>query len=124
MNVVSLYGSSAVSLFGIFSNFANIIVFYKMGLDESINVSFFSLAINHLIACMSTLVAVITLSPKRRTTLQPEALTLQTGFLAIFLNSSCSGLGAWITAVLSIERCLCIRFPLKVSIGNVCKLNQ
>ena len=107
--------TSAVALFGVFSNIANITVYYSMGLHETTSINFFTLAISDLIVSVATIVVEMTLNPQTMVTLPAGALTLQSGFAASFIVYSCSGLSAWITTLLSIERCLCIIFPLKVS---------
>ena len=117
--VLGVSMTSAVAMFGVFSNITNTVVFYKLGLGESINISFFSLAINDLIMSITTVVVEVTLNPAMRIRLPAGDLTLQSGFVASLFVYTCCGLGAWITALLSTEKCLCILFPLKVSNEHV-----
>ena len=117
MYVLGVSLTSALAMFGVFSNTVNIIVFYKMGFQETTNINFFSLAINDLMASCGNLLVEIFQSPFMKIDELPQgSLILQTTYLASFVVYSCCGFGALITAVLAMERCLCIVFPLKVRI--------
>ncbi|KAK3751503.1 hypothetical protein RRG08_030528 [Elysia crispata] len=114
MYVLGVSLTSALAMFGVFSNTVNIIVFYKMGFQETTNINFFSLAINDLMASCGNLLVEIFQSPFMKIDELPQgSLILQTTYLASFVVYSCCGFGALITAVLAMERCLCIVFPLK-----------
>ncbi|GFS13782.1 chemosensory receptor B [Elysia marginata] len=119
MFVLGFTATNAVALFGVFSNTANIIVYYKMGLQETTNISFFTLAINDVVVCLAFIVVEICHSPFMKINELPSgSFALQCSYIASFVAYLCCGFGSWITAVLSTERCLCIALPLKVSIGQ------
>ncbi|KAK3751504.1 hypothetical protein RRG08_030529 [Elysia crispata] len=114
MYILGFSLTSALAMFGVFSNTVNIIMFYKMGFQETTNINFFSLAINDLMASCGNLLVEIFQSPFMKIDELPQgSLILQTTYLASFVVYSCCGFGALITAVLAMERCLCIVFPLK-----------
>ena len=103
--------TGVVSAFGIFSNTANVIVYFKMGLRETTNISFFALAvIDWIISTLSFLTVIGNIS-----SIAPfgEEI-LSVGYHLSSVLFPCVGVGAWITTVLSAERCLCIVLPLKV----------
>ena len=101
----------AVTIFGLFGNTANLIVYYKMGLQDTTTINFFVLAISDFTVSVSTLAIQISRASILGAT--PPA-----AFVASFFIFAACGFGAMITALLSIERCLCIVLPLKVSIHS------
>ena len=121
MYAIGVTATNAVALFGVFGNMANILVYSKMGLKETTNISFFCLALNDLVVSIGTIIVEICESPPMKIVdLPPGALVLQIDFgTSFFVYSSC-GFGAWVTAILSTERCLCISFPMKVSTDLHC----
>ena len=114
MNGFGLTGSIAV--FGVCSNSLNLVVYLKLGLRETTNMSFFTLALVDWVvsvcSCLSVLAHLSEISP-----VGEEIVHL--GYQVSAVMFPCLGLGAWITAVLSVERCLCIVLPLKVSTADV-----
>ncbi|KAK3756711.1 hypothetical protein RRG08_018435 [Elysia crispata] len=101
----------AVCAFGIFSNIINILVFYKMGLSSSSNISFFLLAIAD--ACSVSAILIICLQEIFDDSHLPMAMldvALLTSHAFYFFSAMCS----WITTVISMERSCCIIYPLKV----------
>ena len=114
MYVLGFFGkflTTVVTIFGLFGNTANLIVYYKMGLQDTTTINFFVLAISDFTVSTSTLVIQVSRIHIVRGT-PPSA------FVASFFIWVACGFGAMITALLSIERCLCIVFPLKVSIAS------
>ncbi|GFS13718.1 chemosensory receptor B [Elysia marginata] len=115
MFVLGVSATNVVALFGVFSNTANILVYYKMGLQETTNISFFTLAINDLMASVATIIVEICQSPMMKINELPrKASVLQAMYLASFIVYHCCGFGAFTTALLASERCLCIVLPLRV----------
>ena len=109
----TVFGSfltSIFSVFGILSNIINLIVYYKTGLQETTTIDFFVLAISDLVVSLSTII--IQVSRLVFTKSIPQTSWVST----IFMYPAC-GFSAMITALLSTERCLCVVFPLKVSIA-------
>ena len=108
----------ATGFVGMFTNSANICVYLKLGLTETTNISFFALSICDFIMSASTIVVLVfysrLISGKR---LPSGALAAEIGIAAGNVYYPCLGCSAWITAILSTDRCLCIAMPLKVNIG-------
>ena len=107
---------------GMLTNAANISVFLKMGLTETTTISFFSLSVADLFVCMSTIVVnLVYTRPVIDMKLPSGAKAGEIGIGACFILYPCLGCSAWITTILSVERCLCIVMPLKVRHGtNFC----
>ncbi|GFS24964.1 chemosensory receptor C [Elysia marginata] len=102
----------SVATFGVFSNTLNVIVYLKLGLRETTNISFFALAIVDLLICVCSAVSILS----RLSEVSPYGRSvIYLGYQVAGLLFPCLGMGAFITTVLSAERCLCIVMPLKVS---------
>ena len=103
----------ATSIFGIFSNIANIVVFYKMGFSVASNINLFCLAITDLYCvCHFTVISL-----GNHPLLQNPSLVISMQDLTYFLTLlyyGFSAVGSWITAIISVERSCCIAFPMKV----------
>ncbi|XP_059155771.1 B1 bradykinin receptor-like [Physella acuta] len=102
------------SLFGIVSNNINIVVFYKQGLNSSINISFLALAVSDLCSLVTLLWFNIRANPYIVNSDLPivasEFVHLTGGFPhACFARITCL-----ITTYVTAERCLCITLPLTV----------
>ena len=102
----------AICTFGIFSNIINILVFYKMGLSSSSNISLFLLAI----ADASSVSAILIISLQEvfddsHLPMTMEDVALLTTHAFFFFSAMCS----WITTIISMERSCCIIYPMKVS---------
>ncbi|GFS08123.1 chemosensory receptor A [Elysia marginata] len=103
------------ALFGVFTNIANISVYLKMGLRETTNINFFALSVFDLLVCMVSVVAQITNNgPVSQMTMPSGARFTEVAIAAIYITYPCLGCSAWVTAILSVERYLCIATPLKV----------
>ena len=117
--VFDLIVVNALSLFGCCSNIVNIVVYLNMGLADTTTINILALSVVDLLACVTTLIHVITVSPfTAGWTLPSGAPVRELGFAAFivyYLSVTCS---AWVTALLSVERCLCIVLPLKVGSVN------
>ena len=102
-----------VCIFGLLSNIANIIVFYRMGLSSATNICFFCLAITDF-HCVSHILGVAFAN-------QPS---LEHAFLPIPMRDvvlisdtvyyAFSAIGSWITAIINVERSCYVVFPLNV----------
>ena len=114
---VSYVLSILLGVVGIFSNTVNISVYWKMGLSETTNISFFALSIFDLLISLCTVMVEITFNPPvSLMTLPSGAPVSELGMGANFMLYACLTCSAWMTAVLSVERCICISMPLKVRI--------
>lgn len=101
-----------ICLFGIMSNIINLIVFYRQGLNTTINISFFALAFSdlscllieqwHIIVtfCQFSELPIVYYDFQYATGLWPHET---------FSRVTCS-----ITVYITLERCLCVVFPLKI----------
>ena len=106
-----------VGVLGMLTNAANITVYLKMGLSETATISFFSLSIIDLLVSASTALTQLTYNfPVTGVTLPSGAPLSELGLGSCFILYPCLGCSAWVTAILSTERCLCIAMPLKVRI--------
>ncbi|GFS03353.1 chemosensory receptor A [Elysia marginata] len=107
---------NSFSLLGIVSNTANIIVYVKMGLSETANISLLALSTCDLIVSICLLLSINCVNPLLLAITQlPSGASLKEityAVTSVMYNSL--GLGACVTAILSAERCLCVIFPLKV----------
>ncbi|KAH9514457.1 hypothetical protein Btru_025308 [Bulinus truncatus] len=102
------------SVFGVFSNMANIIVFYRQGLNSTVNISFTGLAVSDLCSLVTLLwfnVCVNPLFVNSGVPMSPSEVQHLTGGFphACFARITC-----WITVYVTGERCLCVILPLKV----------
>ena len=111
LGFIAIFLTPAVTIFGMFGNTANLIVYYKMGLQDTTTINFFVLAISDFTVSASALC--IHISRGSILGASPPST-----FVASFFIFVACGFGAMITALLSIERCLCIVLPLKVSIPS------
>ncbi|GFR93947.1 LOW QUALITY PROTEIN: chemosensory receptor B [Elysia marginata] len=114
--VIGVFLINSFGLLGIVSNTANIIVYVKMGLSETANISLLALSTCDLIVSLCVLLASNCANPLLLATkrLPSGASIKEITYVASSVLYNCLGLGACVTAILSTERCLCVIFPLKV----------
>lgn len=99
---------------GIIANSINIVVFLNMGLHDAVNISLFSLAIGDFFALICSLWESICFNTRM------EDLGLPIVFSEIEYVTGCwphvciVRVTSYITTFITLERCLCITFPLKV----------
>ncbi|XP_005099532.1 FMRFamide receptor-like [Aplysia californica] len=105
-----------VAIFGIFTNIINIVVFTKQGFTETINISLLCLAISDLCGLLPLPWMGIALNPWFSQTDLPFSVTEMLSPTAGFPHNCFSRITGWITALVALERSLCIAFPLKVKI--------
>ncbi|KAK0056195.1 growth hormone secretagogue receptor type 1 [Biomphalaria pfeifferi] len=103
-----------LSVFGIFSNIINIIVFCRQGLNSTVNISFLAMAVSDLCSFVTLLWFNVCVNPLFVNSDVPmdssEVQHLTGGFPHnCFMRITC-----WITVYITAERCLCIVSPLKV----------
>ncbi|KAK3771347.1 hypothetical protein RRG08_054793 [Elysia crispata] len=100
---------------GTFTNTANICVYLKIGLSGPTNICFFTLSIIDLLVSVGAVLNQLTYNlPLSAMKLPSGAPVSEIGLGSLFTLYPCLGCSAWMTAILSIERCLCISAPLKV----------
>ncbi|XP_059178439.1 uncharacterized protein LOC131957709 [Physella acuta] len=103
-----------VSLLGIFSNIINIIVFYRQGLNNAVNISFFGLAISDICSLATLIIYNIwfnPLLPRFKVPVNP----IEIEYLTAGLPHGCfTRITSWITVYITAEQCLCISLPLHI----------
>ncbi|GFO04175.1 chemosensory receptor a [Plakobranchus ocellatus] len=103
------------SVLGVGTNILNILVFIKMGLQETTTISMLALAVSDLICCIMAFWTYLCYVPAFRDMpglpFQSVEVSLETGqtFRPYVIRT-----GALITAFITLERCLCVVIPLKV----------
>ncbi|GFO48453.1 chemosensory receptor a [Plakobranchus ocellatus] len=104
--------TTVIAVIGVFTNTINIVVYYKMGLQETTNINFFTLAISDWFSAICLVLIMIT--DNLTVKLPSGAPTEEITHLVSFIMYANSVTAAFITTILSLERCLCIVIPLKV----------
>lgn len=112
--VVFVFLCGLVSLFGIITNIFNLVVFCKQGLNSSINISFFALAVSDMCSLITQQWVNVCLNPlfdRSDVLIVPAEVQYITGSVPreVFGKITCL-----ITVYVTAERCLCIAFPLRV----------
>nr|KAG5690236.1 hypothetical protein BaRGS_026688 [Batillaria attramentaria] len=99
---------------GVFTNVTTLVVLAVQGLKDSVNISLFALT-------LSDLAYVVTLLPGQQHCFyvaedEVKANSLKQEFIphGVMLGIAFSRVSAGITALISVERCLCVMLPLKV----------
>lgn len=105
---------TTISFFGVVTNIMNIIIFYKQGFSNTMNISFFALAISDLLSLITLVWFALCLNPLFENPgipiMPPEFQHLIGGKPHIcFVRIT-----GWITVFITAERCLCITMPLKI----------
>ena len=99
---------------GVVTNVINIVVFSKMGFSETINIMFVVLSISDLILSVVFVVSACTDVSALKSI---NVLFLDLFDLTLVINPftwACYGLGSCVTALIAVERSVCIALPLKV----------
>ena len=116
LNTISLYIFSIaipVCIFGLASNIANIVVFYKMGFSSVSNICFFCLAITDFNCVSYLLVVAFAYHPGLDHAFLPISM-VEVVLISDTVYYSFSAMGSWITAFINMERSCCVVLPLKV----------
>ena len=116
--VLLLFLISPLTLIGCITNVINIAVYLKMGLGETTTINILALSTSDLIVCTTMFLKAISLNPFTAAAdmrLPSGAPLAELGYCSAIVFYPCLGCGAWVTALLSVERCLCIVLPIKVS---------
>ncbi|GFR95744.1 chemosensory receptor A [Elysia marginata] len=103
-----------ISAFGLSSNMVNILVFYKVGFASTSSISLFSLAICDIFIVVFVLVTLLTSHPWFPSDDHMIISMRDVSIVASLVFFSLPGMGAWITAIVAVERSCCIAFPIKV----------
>ncbi|XP_005093501.1 blue-sensitive opsin-like [Aplysia californica] len=109
-----VFGCGIISLFGVITNAINIVIFLRLGLKDTVNISLLGLAIADLCGLVFLILISIFYNPLFYELdlpfNAPEVEYLAFGWPRLIFTRTTS----WITALVTFERCLCVTFPLKV----------
>ncbi|CAG5119118.1 unnamed protein product [Candidula unifasciata] len=112
--LVNFWGpAQAVCILGIITNILNIVVFSKQGVRDTVNISLLGLATSDLGSLITLLYANVSF--------MPDFMALDLPFVGgdvMYISTWChlifTRVSTWITAYITLERCLCVTAPLKV----------
>ncbi|CAL1541154.1 unnamed protein product, partial [Lymnaea stagnalis] len=112
--VFYFYFSGAISVMGTVANVINMTVFIKQGFSDSVNISLLGLAVADLGSLVTLIWMSVCFSPWfRHSDIPFDAKDIQ--YLTAGWPHVCfARITSWITAFISLERCVCIALPLKV----------
>ncbi|RUS84168.1 hypothetical protein EGW08_008055, partial [Elysia chlorotica] len=108
------YAMVNVAFFGLIGNTLIIITLVKIGFATPINVSFFALCISDFLCIVAIAWKAVCFIPAFANSdlpFRPSEIAITTGGA---VSNIFGGTTAWITAYISLERCLCVVFPLKI----------
>lgn len=103
-----------VAVFGVLANIINIVIFSKQGFIDRINISLLALAVSDLMSLLFIMWSNICFTQDFRKLDIPLVSTevqLISGSWPHVIFTRTTG---WITAFITLERCLCVTIPLKV----------
>ena len=110
----SAYITICVAVPGLVGNVLILITYAKIGFSESINISYFALGVSDILCVIFVTWHGICFIPAFENSDIPfNPLSIPTGGHTSSMFQKTTG---WITAYVSIERCLCVVFPLKSQI--------
>ncbi|CAG5130210.1 unnamed protein product, partial [Candidula unifasciata] len=102
-----------IDLFGIATNIINIICFVKQGFNDPVNISLLGLALADL-GCLITLVWTNICYTPAFSDYDLPFDTIEFQYLTSGMpHTTFTRITGWITAIITLERCLCITMPLK-----------
>ncbi|KAK3771468.1 hypothetical protein RRG08_011401 [Elysia crispata] len=108
----------ATGTIGIIGNILTVLVYVKLGFAETINISYVALAVSDLCCILSSMVAGFCYSPAMQALLTHFRLQVDlakfTNFIGFWPQFAFSRTTAFLTAWISLERCLCVLFPTRV----------
>ena len=113
--IYTLVPAMTFSLLGVLTNLLNIVVFSKMGLHDTTTISMLALAVSDLICSILTAWGVLCFIPAFRDMpslpfVSTEIASVVGGSFRIYVTRT----GGMLTALITVERCLCVVAPLKV----------
>lgn len=112
VNYVIITGS--ISVFGVASNVINLLIFWRQGFTNSMNISFFSLSVSDLCSLVTLLWFNTCVNPLFVNSGVPM-VTAEVQYLSAGIPHICFvRITGWITVFITAERCLCITTPLKI----------
>ena len=106
------YVMFCIAAFGLTTNILIIITYTKIGFAESINMSYCALGVSDIFCVIFiTWHAICSIPAMSVAPFIPREFVVPTGGLT---SSNILKTTGWITAFISLERCLCVLFPLKI----------
>ncbi|KAK0050320.1 G-protein coupled receptor [Biomphalaria pfeifferi] len=106
--------SSGIAVVGVVSNVINILVFYRQGLNSTVNISFTGLAVSDLCSLITLLCFNLFENPYFAKSGVPLLASEFQHLTCGFPHACFTRITSWITVYITAERCLCIALPLKV----------
>lgn len=109
-----VFVNGLICFFGIVANILNSLVFYKQGFRNTMNISFFGLALSDLCSLITSFWCGTCVNPlfvNSDVAILPREIQYLTGGAPHTCFVRITG---WITVYITAERCLCILFPLKI----------
>ncbi|XP_005094264.1 probable G-protein coupled receptor 139 [Aplysia californica] len=103
-----------LSLFGVVTNVLNMVVFVKIGFQESMNISLMGLAVSDLLSLVSMIFISICFNPLFANAPLPFSVDEIMYMVGGPPHVCFARITSLITAFITFERCLCIAVPLKV----------
>ncbi|BFZ25331.1 hypothetical protein BsWGS_28370 [Bradybaena similaris] len=112
--VMDITVRSSIAIAGIVFNVLNMVIFSTLGLKDSMSVGLFSLSFtDFLITCFQLASSVCYIVDLLYPTSPIDAVAV--GYFVFgFLINTTYLLSCWITAMISVERCVCVASPFKV----------
>ena len=103
---------------GIIGNVLTVLVYFRLGVKQTIHMSFVALAVSDLGCVLTTIWFGICYTPIMQAALARWRLKTDIDLFVVFTSAwphfGFSRTTALLTAWVSLERCLCVRFPIKV----------
>ena len=112
------YVNMSVYCFGFLSNILILWMFFTDGFASSSNINFFALGGADLCVCFIFIVEEIIWTWFYRKCFQNSACRTLRNIWSVYFfpnQEAIKSFSAWITAVITLERLLCVAFPMKVS---------
>ncbi|RUS89318.1 hypothetical protein EGW08_002925 [Elysia chlorotica] len=113
MNLVLCPVINCLVVFGICTNVANVLVYYRIGFSSPSTISLFCLSITDTYCLIYISLSSIGILPWVRVADYPIAL-VEVAYILSPVRHSVAATGSWITAVINVERSCCVVFPMKV----------
>ena len=104
------------AVIGVIGNVINMVVFSKLGFQESVNISLFCLSVSDFLVSVLSVFIGIGINPALAEIRLPFDLTSITVVFAVTPRAVFFIITKTITAFVTFERCLCVVMPLKIKL--------
>ena len=104
------------AVIGVIGNVINMVVFSKLGFQESVNISLFCLSVSDFLVSVVSIFIGIGINPALAENRFPFELTHITLVFAVTPRAVFFKITKTITAFVTFERCLCVVMPLKIKL--------